>query len=558
MKKLFNLYTILFIVIVLVAILFRFMLLNSVPPSGSLDEVSIGWNAYAILLTGKGEYGRSFPIIMQAYDDFRPAGYLYLVIPFVKLLGLTVLAVRLPSAILSLVTVIASFFLAKIVVRGYKYEKWVSLTVMGLFAISPFHIYISRLGHEVNPGLTFAFLGVLFFLWGLLSERKWLVILSGIFWAGSLYTYQSEKVFVPLIVVTLLGLFYKQVFQNKKVVIASLLLALVLSLPIVFASLQPGALLRLKGTSVFTDQRPFIETSLRLAEATKHHDLVGEITYNRRFVPVSVFLWNYLPHFSPEWWLGNSGLERFKAPGFGLSYQWELPLFLLGLFFLWRLPVSLPLKILPIVWILIAFVAPGITTETPHAMRSFNILPIPQLLEGIGCLGVVALLGNIKNYGKQSQILFVGLIGACVVVSIVQFSQAYFVTFVKQGSAPYQCALHRAMKYVILHQKEYSHIVVSNQANATQSYMFYLFESKYDPKKYQNAGGTKSGGFREFHHIDNIDFIPVAKDIKLEQNTLYIGNVTDGKINVLPDNITIVQQFTGLGHVVRLVAFVAK
>lgn len=553
MKKLLNFYSILFFLIIIVALFFRFALLSSVPPAGSLDEVSIGWNAYSILLTGKGEYGRMFPIIMQAYDDFRPAGYLYMVIPFIKIFGLTELAVRFPSAILSIVMVVGSFFLAKIFFKGYRYEKWMSLLTMGLFAISPFHIYISRLGHEVNPGLTFAFLGILFFLWGILSPKKWLLIIAGIFWAASFYTYQSEKIFVPLIVTTLLILFFKKVWKNKKMVIGSLLLTFFLSLPIFYASLQPGALVRLKGTSVFSDPHPFIEASLKLAQAKNEHNLIGEIIYNRRFIPVYVFVGNYIPHFSPEWWIGNSGREQFKAPGFGLSYTWELPLFIFGLFFLWLLPIAKPLKILPILWIVIAFVAPGITTQTPHAMRSYNILPIPQLIEAIGFVGLFIALRKITAYGKIFQKVFVGLLVLFVVLSIKNFSYAYFVDFPQKESGQYQYALHNAIQYVIAHKNQYSQFVVSNQNQATQSYMFYLFESKYSPILYQQHGGTKSGGFAESHHIDNITFTSIDSIKNVQPETLYIGNVEE-----IPDNVGVVEKFRGLANKVRLVAFTKK
>ena len=88
--------------ILLIAIFFRFYNLSNVPPSASLDEVSMGYNAYSILHTGRDEYGNNLPILLRAYDDWRPALYVYLVIPFVKALGLDIFSVRLPSAILSL------------------------------------------------------------------------------------------------------------------------------------------------------------------------------------------------------------------------------------------------------------------------------------------------------------------------------------------------------------------------------------------------------------------------------------------------------------------------
>ena len=48
-------------VVVLTAIFFRFYNLSSVPPQPTVDEVSIGYNAYSILKTGADEYGTKIP-----------------------------------------------------------------------------------------------------------------------------------------------------------------------------------------------------------------------------------------------------------------------------------------------------------------------------------------------------------------------------------------------------------------------------------------------------------------------------------------------------------------
>ncbi len=130
--------------IIFIAFFLRFFLLSSVPPSASLDEASIGYNAYSILKTGTDEYGNKFPILLRAYDDWRPALYIYLVIPFVKILGLNALSVRLPSVILSVITVIATYFLVKEIFLNFKNKIFLAFVSSFLLAISPWHIYISH------------------------------------------------------------------------------------------------------------------------------------------------------------------------------------------------------------------------------------------------------------------------------------------------------------------------------------------------------------------------------------------------------------------------------
>ena len=196
--------------IILIAIFFRFYNLSNVPPQPTVDEVSIGYNAYSILKTGADEYGTKFPILLRAYDDWRPALYVYLVVPFIALFDLTVLSVRLPSVILSTLSIIAVYFLLRELFRSKEKSHFsfqdpassVPLLTSLLLAISPWHIYISRLGHEVNASYAFFIFGLLFFF-RFINKEKWNLYLSALFFALSFNSYQSTKLVVPLILLAL-------------------------------------------------------------------------------------------------------------------------------------------------------------------------------------------------------------------------------------------------------------------------------------------------------------------------------------------------------------------
>src|SRR5438045_9617274 len=89
------------ILIVLIASFVRLYQLSAVPPSPFLDEVSNGYNAYSLLKTGNDEYGKHLPLLMQAYNDFRPTLFVYLMIPFIQFFGLSVFSIRLPDILIS-------------------------------------------------------------------------------------------------------------------------------------------------------------------------------------------------------------------------------------------------------------------------------------------------------------------------------------------------------------------------------------------------------------------------------------------------------------------------
>ena len=126
-------YIFLFLVILL-SLFLRIYKIDTVPPSASLDEVSIGWNAYSLLQTGRDEYGYQFPILLRAYDDWRPALYVYAVAPFVKFFGLSVVSVRLPSVIFSLGAILIAYFLAKKIFQKHKFGEQIAL-LSALFII---------------------------------------------------------------------------------------------------------------------------------------------------------------------------------------------------------------------------------------------------------------------------------------------------------------------------------------------------------------------------------------------------------------------------------------
>src|SRR3989338_4060059 len=97
--------------IFLLALALRTVNLGDHPPGLTWDEAGLGYNAYSILKTGRDEFGVPFPLIFKSFGDYKPGIYIYLIVPFIALFGLTELAVRLPSAILGSLAVVGVYFL---------------------------------------------------------------------------------------------------------------------------------------------------------------------------------------------------------------------------------------------------------------------------------------------------------------------------------------------------------------------------------------------------------------------------------------------------------------
>lgn len=500
--------------IVILAIFLRFYQLDSVPPSASLDEASIGWNAYSILQTGKDEYGTPFPILLRAYDDYRPALYAYTVIPFIKVFGLSTLAVRLPSVILSVLTVMAVYFLVKEMFKNQKVIKgeYLALCVSFFLAISPWHIYISRLGHEVNLAFSCFIFALVFFL------RK-NIYLSALFFVISFVSYQTEKIFIPLILLAILVIYKTDLINLKKKVLISIILSLTVLIPFTKETFSENALIRLSGTNVFeANKSRYIEQSFLLEKAVLEKDIVGRIIYNRRVLSLQILTEGYLSHFDPVWLFTNPDSDKHKIPNLGLLYWWLAPFLLVGMYILLRGEFDNKIKKLVFVWFLTAPIAASITTDSPHALRSFVFLPTWEIFYSLGILYIY----NFIRKGNPRKI-FVLVLGVLVVFSTAYLYKYYFFVFPQLQSDSFQYALSKAIPYVISNEKKYEKVIFDNNTHLSQSYMFFLFYTKYDPVLYQSLGGTVAGGYDAVHKIGKYEFRPINM-INETENNLFIGD----------------------------------
>lgn len=473
------------------AAILRVWNLGSVPPSASMDEASVGWNAYSVLKTGRDEYGE-FPLISQrGYDDWRRSTYLFLTIPFIALLDLQVIAIRLPAVLLSILTIWATYHI--ILLLFSKHSHQIALLTSFLLAISPWHIYISRLGHESNAYLSFFVFGVLFFLQGLTNRNR--LLLSMIFFTLSMISYYAGQVLIPLF-----GLGLVVIYRNalKKMLIPLFVFSLFL-IPVFWSIFSPQALMRFQGTSTFDFSQ-------------------------KKITNVKIFVDNYLSHFKPTWLFTNSGRESFKVPNVGLLYIWEFPFIIIGILaFLFNRDLDPRAKKLLFLWFFLAPLPASIATQAPHAMRSYAFLPTWQIFTAFGVVYVL------RRFNKFKLLLYAALV-ALFVVNLKTFYTNYYFVFPNEQSDSFHYALSKALPIVFSKEENFENIVLSNKDNLYQSYMLYLYYRRYDPRTYQQEGGTKSGGFAQTHEIGKYEFRPI--DWNNEWSGLFVGNMSEFPQNV--------------------------
>lgn len=524
--------------IIIVALLLRLWKLGDIPPSPNWDEVALGYNAYSIMQTGKDEYGEFLPFVLRSFDDYKPALYAYLAIPSIALFDLNTFAVRLPSAIFGILTVLATYFLIrelfkssklKFEIRNLKLEMPELASL--LLAISPWHIQFSRIAFESNIGLSLNVFGALFFVKGI--KKPLFLVFSAVLMGFNLYAYQSSKVFTPLLLLAMVLIYKRELFAiSKKYLFTAIFLGIIISLPMVgYMLTSKEALARAQGVSVFSDTTTFLkENVVRLRVDRERGDLLGLLFDNRRVLYAKEIVAGYVAHFDFNWLFVKGDLTRHHAPNMGLLYLWELPFLFVGIYALFfssvKDGIDRKIKIFIFSWFLLAPVPAAITSGVPHAVRTLNFLPTFQIFIAIGILTVISSISYVKYQIVKIKIkyLIYSLFFLFFIFNFLYYLSQYFVQQNYFNSADWQYGYKEAVSEIKRIENRYDKIIVSNKPHLDQSYMFFLFYLQYPPHIYQREAIYASGGFKENHSYTKFEFRPIVWPSEVKNfKILYIG-----------------------------------
>ena len=187
-----KIYLLFVIVIVSIGLILRTVGLDNSPPSLGFDEASLGYNAYSILKTGKDEYGNWFPLSLRSFNDYKPALYAYLTVPFIYFLGLNAVAVRFPSAIAGTISIIFLF----LILRKYIKNKWFTLFCFFVLSLEPWRLHFSRNAFETNLSAMFFSIGAYLLL---TAKSKIRMLFCAMFFSLAAYSYHSARLSAPFL-----------------------------------------------------------------------------------------------------------------------------------------------------------------------------------------------------------------------------------------------------------------------------------------------------------------------------------------------------------------------
>lgn len=415
--------------ITLLAAVVRFWQLNTLPAQLNRDEAAIGLNARLLAETGKDEWGRSWPLALESFGDYKLPGYVWLTVLSGISFGWHDWAVRLPSALAGTVLPLLLAIWLKKLGKTDQQALWVAV----LAAVLPVSWFYSRMAFEANVALA------LLIVWLILVTQKqhtqnqvWLDVALVIIAIVLVLTYNTPLLLLPFMLLYLpfyWGLRNWKSWSGVWIVLWGVALGGFYLLSQLFGQKS--------GITLFTD--PSIWTFF-VEGRTERTGIVGLIQSSWYGYLLSEIASRFFASWSPLFLVSKGGTHPWHTlPGAGHLFWTHYVLSLLGFCIagLWQFAIQFKLPRLtnllaaPNTWLvfltMIALAPAVITTDAPHATRSllFLVLLVVWASEGLELL---------RSHFKKSKYATTLLAIVCLVLlaETLQYANRYFTLYPQQ------------------------------------------------------------------------------------------------------------------------------
>jgi 4-amino-4-deoxy-L-arabinose transferase-like glycosyltransferase len=508
------------ILVLLLASVLRIYRIDTLPALNP-DEAALGYNAYSLLQTGKDEHGVSWPLHFRSFGDYKPGGYVYLAMPFIKTIGLTPLAIRLPNVILSLATIYIFYQLVLLLSTSHP----LALSSAFILSVSPWHIHFSRGAWESSVALFFMTFGIYLFYKYIYSAKTKYFLFSLISFVASLYVYHSARIVAPLICLFLFTSNFKFLISHLKSIIFPFLFAAVIAVPVLVSFLSSGGAARFGGVGLTADYGP-IARSEELLNQHGNTLLSNRIIHNKRVLYAISWAQKYVSHFDLNFLLlKGDEVPRSKSPDMGQLHLIELPLLIFGIIYLLKNQNTKKLALLSLSLLFISPLASSLTFQAPSALRALPMVIPLSVFIGAGLFRIIDLT---KSYRPHN--LFI--ITVLYIFSIFYFVDAYFVHAPQRYPYAWNTGFSSLMPFIDSQKSKYDQIYFTSTYD--QPYILYLFFTKYPPQKIQSQihlTPPDKYGFSTVEKIDNLNFGKINWD-SIPAKSLVIAG--DEEIKAVP------------------------
>lgn len=448
----------------IVGVFLRLLGFGIIPSSLNRDEAALGYNAYSLVKTGMDEWGVSWPIVFRSFGDYKLAGYIYSLTPFVSIFGLHQWVVRIPSLIAGILLIVVSYFF---VLRITK-DKILSLLASFLIAIAPWAIHYSHVGFEANLALFFFVLSLT-----LIGEKgKTCVVLSAVAMMLSLLTYNAPLILLPGIVI-LLFFAQKRIYLQPLILIGIGILVFVLVFP---ATKGKGNI------TVFSDQQLMEESrQVRINSPTYS---IQRVLSNPLFFVIPTLTRHYFSSYDPQFLVRGGGSNPWhQPPGWGHT-SWSLALlFAVGVISAWKMYPQRKQRVLLYGFLLISPLPSAITIDAPQATRMLFFLYIFIIFAAIGLKWLITFNKTIAFF-----------MTCIVLVEVTLYTRLYLYEFSTHPQIEWVVGIQSALSEA--EKQRAQNLSIAVYGDTHYAYIYPLFYLMVDPNVFRSSV--------QYYPIDNL------------------------------------------------------
>lgn len=484
---------IILVIILMIGSFVRLYNIGVFPNALNADEASSGYEAWSILKYGIDRKGNSFPVVLYAWGSGQNALYSYLLIPIILILGVNEFALRLPMALIGIISLYAFYYLLKKIFGNKK----IALCGVLFFAICPWHIMKSRWALESNIFPDLILFAITFLVYGIKNKNKYLQVLAFVIFGISSYAYGTSYMFLPICILTILGyLIYKKEINFKKAIVY-LGIMFIICLPIMMYVIINA--LNLEQIEIFGVTIPKMISNRYDEVSTVFSGNLYENCVSNLLETLKIIL------------IQSDGLEWNSISGYGLFYGFSIVLLIYGIYISIKKYKKNMLNNIMQIWmvssiIVCAFCIPNI--------NRINIIMIPCVYYIV--VGLYEILSRYKLVIPCAIAIYIGLF-ICFIEDYSHKDYNEYKTFTS--------GVKDVSEYC--EQADFENIYCAYTFK--EPFIYFLFYSKYDTNNYINTvkffreDGTfenvKSFGKYYFYLPENISddsIVVVPKDSEIE------------------------------------------
>ena len=484
-----------YIVILFITVIYKF---GEIPNYVCVDEAGMAYDAYCLAEYGTDRYQNSYPLYLTNFGGGQSSLCAYLVAICIKIFGFNEIAIRLPTLIIYLISVIISYLL----ISSSKNKK-IALLFTFLIITCPWNIFNARMALDCN-----LFTGLLMIDLYLLNNAKRNIhfIIAGVFIGLTLYTYALSWITIPFfLLVWVIYMLYIKKINFRQIILLGIPI-FIFAIPLIY----------------------FLLLNIGIVKQTK----------------IGIFTLPILPEFrSGEISIINiwdKGIESIKTifTGEGTIYLMYIPLFIIGYIMEFSKMIK-ELKnkeygVTSLMVIAFTTIFIGLLTTPIPTPNKANALYIPILY--FVTMGILEICHNSK--------ILISIFIILISVSVINYLYYYYSFDGIVNTSWYEDIYLKSITLELEENTETKDLEKYLLIFKSSPYIYNMLVLKPSPEEFCSTQETRTYNNGEVKHISKIleyNYLYIEKEIENvdltnKDNVFIITNIYKNAINYLKEN----------------------